>query len=319
MSRPARLSTDTLVDDGEIAGEDLRHRNDILGDHQGFVSRNWWSWCRHGQDRCCEPLRQPSRERVVTLGRVVGSPICVVTTTERIVDSVSEQNRLQINWVNSAGGALGAVSSAVLLSSLGVAGTLVGAALGSLVITVGGAVYSHYLRKTGERVAERAGEARRAGRVRQPVPAEAGAGAHPADRRRPEDLDHTDQAKGGKSAGQLIQGLPWKRILGLSAALFGIAMALIVAFELATGRAVSTYTGGTSNTNVGTSIPGWSGTGQESSDVELDVPLPGEVEDGDGPQEAPQEELPQEELPQEEEAPQQEPPPQQPAPEDPAP
>lgn len=225
-----------------------------------------------------------------------------MTTKRQIVDSVSEQNRLQINWVNSAGAALGAVSSAVLLSTLGVAGTLIGAALGSLTITVGGAVYSHYLRMTRDRVARRAGSAQRSDRAREPVQAEARVAAQPEGRRRPEDLDHTDRADDGKARGQVLQGLPWKRILGLSAALFGIAMALILAFELTTGRAVSTYTGGTSNTDVGTSIPGWSGTGQESSDVELDVP-----------QEAPQDEAPQDE------APQPEPPPEQPAPEDPAP
>ncbi len=75
-------------------------------------------------------------ERLVTSGRVVGASIWVAVAGGRIVKRVSAQNRLQINWVNSAGGALGAVSSAVLLSSLGAAGTLVGAALGSLCITV---------------------------------------------------------------------------------------------------------------------------------------------------------------------------------------
>ncbi len=267
----------------------------------------------------------------------------------RIVDPVSEQNGLQINWVNSAGGALGAVSSAVLLSSLGAAGTLVGAALGSLCITVGGAVYSHYLRMTKERVAAQALAARRPGRVREPGPAEARPVAQPEDPR-PEDLDPTDPVDEERSLGQLFRGLPWKRILAISAALFAVAMALIVAFELSTGRAVSTYTGGTSNTSVGTSIPGWSGTGQESPDVEPDVPAPGEVQDGDVPQEqapeedvpqeqAPEEDVPQEQAPEEdvpqdqappeedvpqdqappEEAPQQEPAPEQPAPEAPAP
>lgn len=231
---------------------------------------------------------------------------------------MSDQNRLQINWVNSAGGALGAVSSAVLLSSLGVAGTLVGAALGSLCITVGGAVYSHYLTMTKERVAAPARAARRSGRVREPVPASAEAVTQPQDRQHPEDPDHTDRPEGGRSVGQLLQGLPWKRILALSAALFGLAMALIVAFELSTGRAVSTYTGGTSNTDVGTSIPGWSGTGDESPEGDLDVPLPDDVQDGDVPQdpaprEAPPEQAPPADLPQEEPAPQQ------PAPEDPAP
>ncbi len=256
------------------------------------------------------------------------------TAKGRTVDLISEQDRLQINWVNSAGGALGAVSSAIVLSSLGAAGTLVGAALGSLCITVGGAVYSHYLSMTKDRVTGQGLAARRTGRVREPVPAGAGAGPHPEGHRHTEDPDPTDRVDEERSLGQALHGLPWKRILAISAAFFAVAMALIVAFELSTGRAVSTYTGGTSNTSVGTSIPGWSGTGQESPDVELDVPGSGEVQDDDGPQEdgpqeqappgedvplqdVPLQDVPQEDVPQED-VPLQDVP-QEPAPEQPAP
>ncbi len=223
---------------------------------------------------------------------------------------------------------MGAISSAVLLSSLGAAGTLVGAALGSLCITVGGAVYSYYLTMTKDRVASQALAARRIGRVRELVPNPAGASAQPEDRRSTEDPGHTDRPDEERSVGQLLQGLPWKRIAVISAALFAVAMVFIVAFELATGRAVSTFTGGTSTTSVGTSIPGWSGTGDDPLDVELDVPLPRDVQDGDVPQEqapledAPQEDAPQEDAPQED-APQEQAPsgdaPSQPAPEAPAP
>jgi hypothetical protein len=235
---------------------------------------------------------------------------------------VSEPNRLQINWLNSAGGALGAVSSAVLLSSLGAAGTLLGAALGSVCVTVGGAVYSHYLRLTRDRVASQALAARRTGRVREL--AYAGSVAQPDGHRRTEDPDHTDGPGEERSLARVLQGLAWKRVAVISAALFAVAMALIVAFELSTGRAVSTYTGGTSNTSVGTSIPGWSGTGQDSLDVELEVPLPGDVQEGDVPQEqAPQQDAPQEPAPPQDDAPQEQAPPgdapPQPAPEAPTP
>ncbi|KAB7739390.1 hypothetical protein GA707_20365 [Nostocoides sp. F2B08] len=240
---------------------------------------------------------------------------------------MSEPNRLQINWVNSAGGALGAVSSAVLLSSLGAAGTLVGAALGSLCVTVGGAVYSHYLTLTRDRVASQALAARRTGRVREL--AYAGSVAQPEDRFRTEDPGYIEEPDGERSVGRFMQGLAWRRIAVISAALFVVAMVLIVAFELSTGRAVSTFTGGTSSTSVGTSIPGWSGTGQDSLDVELEVPLPGEVQDGEVPQEpvpiedAPLEDVPQEPVPPQHDAPQEQAPPLDPptqqAPETPAP
>ena len=51
-----------------------------------------------------------------------------------------------------AASALAAVSSAVLLSFFGVAGTLIGAALASVISTVGAALYSTSLKKTNDRL-----------------------------------------------------------------------------------------------------------------------------------------------------------------------
>ncbi|MGB6005146.1 MAG: hypothetical protein WBG36_11100, partial [Ornithinimicrobium sp.] len=79
----------------------------------------------------------------------------------------------------------------------------------------------------------------------------------------------------------VLRSLPWKRIIGLTAALFAVTMAIILAFELTTGRAVSTYTGGTDNTGVGTSIPGVKGTGVEAPDTDdvipEDSPIPDDI------------------------------------------
>ncbi|WP_406281454.1 hypothetical protein [Embleya sp. NBC_00896] len=50
------------------------------------------------------------------------------------------------------GSALAAISSAFLLSTLGVAGTVIGAALASVVATVGSAVYVHLVKRTGEQL-----------------------------------------------------------------------------------------------------------------------------------------------------------------------
>ncbi|QFG67911.1 hypothetical protein [Ornithinimicrobium pratense] len=159
---------------------------------------------------------------------------------------------------------------------------------------------------TRDRVAAQAFAARRTGRVHELAPAQEGPAARAEEHRRAEgNVDLKDRPDVRRSVRRVLQGLPWKRIAALSAALFVLAMVLIVAFELATGRAVSTYTGGTNNTSVGTSIPGWSGTGEVPPDAELDVPLPGEVQDTDPPQEqapqdAPDEQVPQQEAPQEE-------------------
>ena len=187
-----------------------------------------------------------------------------------------EQSRLEINWVNSLGGALAAVSSAVVLSTLGTAGTLIGAAIGSLVITVGGAVYAHSLRVARARLA-----ASRTVLVRT-----RGGGLA-------EVADGSDGPDGGDATGaagrfdrwrQVLRELPWKRILVVSAAVFAVAMAAILAFELATGRPVASYTGGTSDSDSGTSVPGLGG---RDSDAE-----PGDEQDP--VQEEPDEEMPDE-------------------------
>ncbi|MGB3257645.1 MAG: hypothetical protein WBG89_02820 [Ornithinimicrobium sp.] len=184
--------------------------------------------------------------------------------------SVAEKQSLDINWTNSAGSALGAVSAAVLLSTLGVVGTLLGAALGSLVITVGGALYTHSMNVTKEKAGAAAS---RLAKPRQPERVDA-----PKSGQAPEPLE-TPLAQ--EPRGQVLRGLPWKRIIGLAAALFALTMAIILAFELTTGRAVSTYTGGTDNTGVGTSIPGVKGSGIEAPGtddiVPEDSPIPDDI------------------------------------------
>ncbi|MYW06624.1 hypothetical protein, partial [Streptomyces sp. SID3343] len=64
----------------------------------------------------------------------------------------NERRRIDVNAVQVGGSALAAISSAFLLSTLGVAGTVIGAALASVVATVGSAVYVHLFRKTGEQL-----------------------------------------------------------------------------------------------------------------------------------------------------------------------
>jgi hypothetical protein len=64
----------------------------------------------------------------------------------------SRRPRLELSAAQVAGGALAAVTSAVAGSTLGVNGTVAGAAIGSVVATVGGELYTHSLRRTEHRV-----------------------------------------------------------------------------------------------------------------------------------------------------------------------
>lgn len=193
-----------------------------------------------------------------------------------------ERPKIEINWVQSTAGALAAVSSAVLLSTFGVAGTLIGAALGSLVITLGGAVYSYSIRATRHQVAAtQAVAAARIGlaqaRVRE-ASADVAAGDDPAAEEElveaGEDLDHAqavledaasedeDEKLGWRT---VLAGLPWKRVVVVTSAIFVVAMLAILTFELITGRAVSTYTGGTDGGRR-TSIPGLGDGGTAGDD-----------------------------------------------------
>ncbi len=176
----------------------------------------------------------------------------------------SEQSRLQINWISSAGGALGAVSSAVVLSTFGVAGTLIGAAVGSLCISIGGSLYAHYLRRTKERV-----ELARLAALRARTRAH---GRPTAEVIATEQLAadaKTATTEASESVAQAFRGLPWKRILAATAALFVVSMALIVAFELRAGRTLSSFTGD-NDSDRRTSIPRIGGGGGDSDQLKPD-------------------------------------------------
>lgn len=202
---------------------------------------------------------------------------------------MSERKGLEVNWAQTIGGALAAMSSAVLLSTFGVAGTIIGAAVGSVVLTIGGAVYSHYLALSRERMARatRAAVLTRAAREQgaarggvaattRPQARMEGRESPPRSERLEEEVDEA-QAEAADSVGwrEAARDLPWRRILAASAVVFVLAMGAIVAFELATGRPVSSYTGGSGRDGPRTSIPFGGLGGGEDPAPEQEAPAPG--------------------------------------------
>lgn len=236
-----------------------------------------------------------------------------------------ERERLQLDWVKVFGAALAAMSSAVLLSTLGAAGTIIGAALGSIVITAGGSVYSHYLDLSRQRVARaQAAASRRISDARTQLrrtATELDDSAEPADAAGP--LAKAEHELRGAASGlreveqtsrptyrETLKGLPWKRIALAAAGVFLVVMAVITVFELVTGRAVSSYTGG-SDKDARTSITGLVRGGAEDPPTDepqspaedstqaptggTEGPTPrGSVGDGatDGPTDEPTDEVP---------------------------
>jgi hypothetical protein len=65
---------------------------------------------------------------------------------------MSDRPRLELNTVQLSASVLAAVTGAVLTSYLGVGGTIIGTAVGSLATTSGFAIYQHYLGRTKERI-----------------------------------------------------------------------------------------------------------------------------------------------------------------------
>lgn len=201
---------------------------------------------------------------------------------------VAEHDRVpSVNWVQALAGGLAAMSSAVLLSTIGVAGTIIGAAVGSVVFTIGSAVYSHYLVVSRERVAAARAAARRAaqtlGKARWTSTVSDTAAAR-ADREVAQSQRQLREAEADKDRPvrwrELLQGLPWKRGLVASAGVFILVMGTIVTFEMLTGRALSSYTGGTQADGPRTSIPL---PGLSTRDDESEPVAPSPDEDGAEP------------------------------------
>ncbi|WP_043614172.1 DUF4179 domain-containing protein [Nonomuraea candida] len=146
-----------------------------------------------------------------------------------------EQRKFELSMPQILGGALAAVTAAVAASYLGVAGTVIGAAVVSVASTVATAVYTHYLKQTGERVKQHTPLI-----VRR---------EHPAEETRPvqgapvkdagEDRGEApgEGGEGGEGTSTLVmpavgrRRLPWLKVGAAAAIVFGISMGSILVYE----------------------------------------------------------------------------------------
>jgi hypothetical protein len=188
---------------------------------------------------------------------------------------------VHIDWTRTIAGALAAVASAVLLSTLGAVGTIIGAAVGSIVVTISSALFTQGLSSSKRSLAkaqatamQKVGiahaEVRRAERT-DDAEAQQGHLEHADERLEEahEDLDAAALAAAPVSWRQRLAQLPWRRILIGAGVLFLITLVVITVFEVIAGRSVSSFTGG-SNGDGGTTInhvrEGRSGTDQDRPD-----------------------------------------------------
>lgn len=180
-----------------------------------------------------------------------------------------------ISAAQVAGSALAAVSAAVVASFLGVGGTVIGAALGSIVASVGGAFYSHSFRRAGDALGEtkvltvvtrpRLGHAG----PHHPGPADVpiievqpGDGPPPYAESAPATAPAETAAILVSAAeppqtgplpapgGRVPRQISWKGALALTVLAFVLAVAAIEVFEVFLGRPISGGSGGTTITRL---------------------------------------------------------------------
>ncbi|MEU7744629.1 hypothetical protein [Nonomuraea sp. NPDC049158] len=155
-----------------------------------------------------------------------------------------EQRKFELSMPQIAGSALAAVTAAVAASYLGVGGTVIGAALMSVASTVATAVYTHYLKRTGEKVKQHTVIAwRDSGAQDSPPERDEGQGelataAHATVRHSSAALETGETSRPGETTLVMApievpvrRRVPWAKT-GMAAALvFGVSMGGILTYQ----------------------------------------------------------------------------------------
>lgn len=193
--------------------------------------------------------------------------------------------KLEIDWLRTLAGALAAMTSAVVLSTMGSAGTIIGAAIGSIAATVGTAFYAQGLARSRAAVAKaqvvtrgKDGAAKTSAKE-QVRPAEEAA---PQESQGFLDPDPDEVETGQVGWRDRLAMLPWKRIAIAAGALFVAVMVVILVFELLTGRSVASYTGGADDDRRTTLFQGGNDDDDGEQDPERPDPAPEQTDEGPG-------------------------------------
>jgi hypothetical protein len=196
--------------------------------------------------------------------------------------SVDEKPKpfLGLSGAQTMGSALAAVTSAVVGSFLGVAGTLIGAALGSIVATIAGALYARTLNSAAvvaKRKLERSrGSLGRQGRTEEPL----------------EDspLSVATAVAAEKEQTRKLTPKAWIKIASVSAAAFAVAIIGITAFEFGTSKPISslvtasntTSDDGAVRTTLGAALTGQQTVSDDSAPADENQKAPAEGDGGGG-------------------------------------
>ncbi|MBO0743753.1 MAG: hypothetical protein J2P43_01945 [Candidatus Dormibacteraeota bacterium] len=176
-------------------------------------------------------------------------------------ETEKEVPRLQLSLVQVIAAALASITSAVILSRFGVAGTYVGTAVGSIVSTVSVAVYSHTMRQARRRVHTYT-QHHHAGRVIEAPPVRTPPAAwnrsHPPSRSLPPVTVRTPRGHRGGWRAQWdrmerwFAGLPlWGKAGLMATTAFVVAVAAVVLFQVLSGQSLTNLVRGQTTSSHG--------------------------------------------------------------------
>jgi hypothetical protein len=186
-------------------------------------------------------------------------------------DTNEDKSRgLGLSPAQVTGSALAAMSGAFFVSWAGTTGTLIGAAAGSVIATVGAATYTWSLRRTSAAVRRTAAQVRQAGLV---------TGAYP--RTVSDGPLRDDEAQQPSASAEVPEerrrfDLPWARVALVSLAVMVLGMAGITVVEAVTGSPIASVFGKDegSGTTVGRVVGSDSGSSKQEKAPAKQAPTP---------------------------------------------
>jgi hypothetical protein len=183
-------------------------------------------------------------------------------------DQEPKQHSSRVNPIAIIAGALASLSAAVVASYFGVAGTLIGTAVVSVVSSVTAVLYAGVLGRT-RGVVQRSGsivhvlsdrgDRQRPARAGGPAPADGEAAGGPAEPVAARAAATGGREPAGGSGGQV--GWPWRRsvgVVGIAVLIFAIAIGVLTGIEAAIKEPISSALGvrdrGQASTSVGVAV-----------------------------------------------------------------
>ncbi len=212
-------------------------------------------------------------------------------------DKETKDRTLGLSTAQVTGSALAAMSGAFFVSWAGTAGTLIGAAVGSVIATVGAATYTYSLRRTSEAAKRTAALVKQRALVTGALPRSVAQGPLREDGNEARTL--TIDADAPPSAVEEPAevetrtrrwDLPWAKVALVSLAVMVVGMAGITAIEAVTGKPISSLLGKDAGT--GTTVghvvgDGGSSTQQDRTPKQQDTPAPQESQPSSEPSSEP--------------------------------